>query len=252
VRFLNTPVGAVWRPAQDRHIYLLWIALVWAGMLFGFLPDLGRYFAEKPAPPWILDIHGIVNFVWLALVTVQIILIEVKRPALHRRLGWAIVVVSVAMVPLWLVAAMVDQARQIHHSDYAPQFLGLEFQATLIFPLLLAAGTILRRDLAAHKRLMILAAISILDPGTARAFANFSPWTPPGAAGWWVSYFWGNVLLTAAMMGWDWWKKGSVHPALLAGAGLLALGEAAAVWLEFAPWWHTDMIGLVHDWRWAG
>jgi hypothetical protein len=89
VRLLNPTVRPAWRAAQDRHIYLLWIAFVWAGMLFDFLPDLPRYFAEKPAPPWILDIHGIVNFVWLALVTAQIILIEVRRPALHRRLGWA-------------------------------------------------------------------------------------------------------------------------------------------------------------------
>ncbi|MFX5793251.1 hypothetical protein ABTD98_19480, partial [Acinetobacter baumannii] len=92
IGFLATPRGPAFAPARDRNIYVLWIALIWAGMLAGFLPDLSRYFAEKPTPPpWILHIHGIVYFVWLALVTAQIALVEVRKPALHKQLGWWLV-----------------------------------------------------------------------------------------------------------------------------------------------------------------
>ena len=44
----------------------------------------------------------------------------------------------------------------------------------------------------------------------------------------------------------------SAAAALLAGAGLLAIGEAAAVVLQFAPWWRAAMVRLVAWWGWAG
>jgi len=37
----------------------------------------------------------------------------------------------------------------------------------------------MRRDLAAHKRLMILLTACLLDPGTSRAWGFFSPITRP-------------------------------------------------------------------------
>ena len=39
---LKTPAGKAFLPARDRGIYVVWIALVWAGMMAGFLPDLRR------------------------------------------------------------------------------------------------------------------------------------------------------------------------------------------------------------------
>jgi FtsH-binding integral membrane protein len=252
LQYLKTPKGPGWAPARDRKIYILWIALIWAGMIAGFPADMARYLGESPPPPFILHFHGAIYFLWLVLVTAQIALIETGKPALHRKLGWAVVIVSAAIVPLGLVAAMVDQARQIGHKDYAPEFLGLEFQSMVVFPAFLATGTLLRRDLAAHKRLMILAAITILDPGTARAFSMFSPWKPGGAFGWWLSYFWADALMVAAMIGWDLWKRRKIHPALIVGAVAIAAGEAVAVWLQFAPWWHDAMVKLVDAWGWAG
>jgi hypothetical protein len=52
---LGTPGERAFLPTRDRHIYVLWIALVWAGMIAGFLPDLNRYMAEAPPPPLILQ-----------------------------------------------------------------------------------------------------------------------------------------------------------------------------------------------------
>ncbi|MBA2933941.1 hypothetical protein HZF05_07490 [Sphingomonas sp. CGMCC 1.13654] len=103
----------------------------------------------------------------------------------------------------------------------------------------------MHRDLAAHKRLMILLTICFLDPGTSRAWGFFSPIHPHGAFGWWLHFFWGNAAMLLAMMGWDVWHHGRVHPALLTGGALIAAGETAAVFLEFFPWWHEVAAGLV-------
>jgi len=249
---LSTPSGKAFAPSRDRHIYILWIALVWAGMIAGFLPDLGRYLAEKPAPPLVLHVHGMVYFAWLVVVTAQIALVEMRRPALHRRLGWWLVGLSVALVPLGLVAALADMTRAAAQTPYHPEFLGLEFQSLLVFSILLMLAVRMRGDLAAHKRLMILLTVCFLDPGTSRAFGTFSPIHPDGAFGWWLNYFWGNAAMMLAMLGWDRWRHGRIHPALLAGCALLASGEAVATILEFSPWWHVAAGQLVTAWGWAG
>ena len=245
-------LAADFAPRHDRRIYWLWIALVWAGMLIGFLPDLGRYMAESPAPPWVLHLHGVLYTLWLGAITAQIALVEVRNVALHRRLGWWVVGLSAALIPTGLIAAMVDMARAAAHPDYEPQFLGLEFQAMVVFGLLLTAGARLRGNLPAHRRLMILLPVSILDPGTSRLWSLFIPWHPPGPFGWWLHYFWGNALMVLLLLAWDRWHHGRVHPALWAGAALIAAGEAVAVWLQFSPWWHDVSAQLVAAWGWAG
>lgn len=248
----STPAGRAFMPARDRHIYILWIALVWAGMIAGFAPDLRRYLTEAPPPPLILHVHGAIYFLWLVAVTLQIALIERRNPALHRRLGWWLVGLSVALVPLGLVAAMVDMTRAAAHTPYEPEFLALEFQSMIVFAILLTLATRMRYDLAAHKRLMMLLTVVLLDPGTSRAWGFFGPFQLTGGFGWWFHFFWANALLLFAMIGWDAWRHGRVHPALIWGGALLAVGEAVALWLEFTPWWHVMAGQLVTAWGWAG
>jgi hypothetical protein len=252
---LKTPAGKAFALTRDRRIYIVWIALIWVGMIAGFLPDISRYLAEKPqAPPLILHLHGFIYFLWLVVATVQIALVEVRMPALHKQLGWWLVGLSVAIVPVGFVAAMVDMVREgrVSLAPYEPQFLGLEFQELLVFPILLWLAVRMRGDLAAHKRLMILLAVSILDPGTSRAFSFFSPIHPAGPFGFWLNYFWGNAAMVLAMMGWDLWRHGRIHPALITGGALLGAGEAVAVVLQFSPWWHDVAARLVIAWGWAG
>jgi len=250
---LKTPAGKAFRPADDRRIYLVWMALVWIGMLAGFLPDLKRYMAETPPPPWILHAHGIVYFLWLVFVTAQIVLVEVRKPQLHRTLGWWLVGLSVAMVPLGLTSNMVDMARSAAQPPpYRPEFLALEFQSMAVFAILLWLAVKMRRDIAAHKRLMMLLLVDFLDPGTSRALGMVLPPLPRGPFVFWFQFFWANALLLLMMMVWDKRRHGRVHPALWTGGALLAAGEVFAAALEFAPWWHDAMVRLVAAWGWTG
>jgi hypothetical protein len=140
---------------------VVWIALVWAAVLAGFGLDFARYLGESPPPPFILHFHAAVYVLWLGLVTLQILWVEVGNLRRHKQLGWLTVAVSVLMVPLGIEAAVVDQARQVTHPDYAPQFLSLEFEEMFAFSIFTAGGVIFRRNPAAHKRLMLSVA-----PGT--------------------------------------------------------------------------------------
>ena len=102
---------------------MVWMVMVWEAVLGGFGLDFSRYVQEIRPPPTVLHVHATVYVLWLLLGSVQILLVETGNIRLHMRLGWATAIVSAAMVPLGFVAAMVEQVRQIHQPDYAPQFL---------------------------------------------------------------------------------------------------------------------------------
>ena len=244
--------AGAWSAISDRRIYVVWIAIVWAAILAGFGLDFARYLGETPPPPFLLHVHAAVFVLWLALVTLQILLIETGNLRLHKQLGWLTVAVSILIVPLGLAAALVDQVRQVAHADYAPQFLALEFEEIISFSVFMAAGVIYRRNPAAHKRLMLLSAVAISDAGFARIWLLGIKTEIPGLFGWWLQYFWGIFLILVAMGVWDLWRRRRIHPAVLFGAALLWTGEIVTTILNFSPPWRGLMVRLVAAWGYAG
>ena len=240
-------------PARtDRNAYVVWMAIVWIAILGGFGLDLKRYLGETPPPPSILHIHAAVYVVWLILVSVQIFLVQTGDIRLHMRLGWATAIFSAAMVPLGLAAAMVDQARQVGHPDYAPQFLALEFEEMFGFSTCIIAGLLSRRNLAEHKRWMILSAVAISDAGFARMWLMGINHTFPGPFGWWLEYFWGITLMLIAMLAWDWFRYKRVMRSVAWGAAVLWGGEITVTILNFNPAWKSLMDALVRLWGFTG
>jgi hypothetical protein len=249
---LEREISTALPPRTDRNAYIVWMAIIWAAILGGFGLDFMRYMHETPPPPGILHIHAAVYVSWLILVSVQIFLVQTGNIRVHMRLGWATAIVSAAMVPLGLVAALVDQARQVGHPDYAPQFLALEFEEMFAFSTFIIAGLLSRRNLAEHKRWMILSAVAISDAGFARIWLMGINHTFPGRFGWWLQYFWGITLLLIAMLAWDWFRHKRVIRSLVWGAAVLWGGEIAATILNFSPAWKSSMVALVRMWGYTG
>jgi hypothetical protein len=236
----------------DRKVALAWILGIWTFALFGFGADFARFLHETPAPPFVLGLHGAFSVTWLALVSTQVVLAETNRIRLHRTLGWWTIGVSAAMVPLGVVAAMVDMARSASHPDYAPQFLGEEFQDILAFAVCTTVGVLTRKDRIQHSRWMILAAVALADVGPGRIWTNLVNPTPANPLQVWLTYYWGTALLILAMAGWDLFKRGRLTRAVMLGGALLWGGEALASVLYFNPAWKSAMAGLVTAWGWAG
>jgi hypothetical protein len=247
-------MASVTLPAQaDRKVTLVWILAIWTFALFGFGADFARFLHETPAPPLILGVHGGFSVAWLALVSTQVLLAETGDIRLHRRLGWYAVSVSAAMVPLGVTAAMVDMARQVGHADYAPQFLGEEFQDIFAFAVCTAAAVVTRRRRADHSRLMILAAVALADVGPGRIATNLVfPGAPTRPLEVWLIYYWGTALVLISMLAWDLIRRRRVMLSTLLGAALLWSGEALVSELYFVPAWKTAMARLVQAWGWTG
>ena len=78
-----------------------------------------------------------------------------------------------------------------------PQFLSIAFSGVLCMAVLLPWGVLMRRNSAAHRRVLILATICISDAGFSRFVSLFLP-APTTFLGTYLFYEGGNVLLIAS------------------------------------------------------
>ncbi|HEY2736755.1 MAG TPA: hypothetical protein VGK45_00030, partial [Thermoanaerobaculia bacterium] len=49
---------ATWSAREDRKAFLVWLALLWIGVLAGFGVDLPRFLHEAPPPPLVVHVHA--------------------------------------------------------------------------------------------------------------------------------------------------------------------------------------------------
>jgi hypothetical protein len=122
-----------------------------------------------------LSLHGIALTAWFALFLAQTLLVRGGRIAVHRLLGATSVVVVAAVVATCLVVVF-----DIVHSWRAAgadvegnrQLLSMivwgNLGAVLAYVVFYVRGVLKRRDATAHKRLMLLASLSIISPAVSR------------------------------------------------------------------------------------
>lgn len=130
---------------------------------------LKSYFGAPPLVP-LLQLHGLVFTSWILLFLLQILLVATNRTRIHRRIGIAGVVIAGLMVIVGVATALI-RARQnfVLSGDTAPlSFLTIPLGDLLLFSALVGGGFYFRRRADVHKRLMLLATISILPAAVAR------------------------------------------------------------------------------------
>lgn len=132
------------------------------------------------APP-VIYVHGALLFAWLIFFIAQASLIRVRNVSVHRRLGWlgaslgiAVVISGVAVSFHRTLRELAAGAGDVVLREFVNNLIGL-----LIFGALVAAAIVLRRDRESHKRLILLATISIVGAAWSRfdqffaAFENY-------------------------------------------------------------------------------
>ncbi len=117
----------------------------------------------------LVHIHGALFTSWVLLFIVQTTLIASRRVAMHRRLGMAGAMLAVAMVVAGVSIAIVTAARGSAPPEMDPlAFLAIPITDMVLFATFVGTALALRRDKETHKRLMLLAYISISVPAIAR------------------------------------------------------------------------------------
>lgn len=236
-----------WEIPADRKASAVWLGLILLGMFAGFGIDFAGFLREKPPAAGIAYLHAAIFVGWLVLVTTQVAFVLRGRMSQHRRLGSKAGYIALLMIPVGLATGL-TAAAQGHEP---PRFIALHLVDLLGFITFIGFGLLYRDHPAAHKRLMMLAMVSLADPGFARAteYVFHDPKTP---FSWFVAIFYGNVSLVAAMFGWDIWRHRKVHPALLIGGTSLIGAELLTAFAYFNPTWSAIATSIVHAWGYTG
>ena len=231
----------------DRNFFLAYVALFWLGILMGFVPDVIQHVQKhKPPYPLIVHFHAAAFVGWLALVTTQVLLIRARRTDLHRKLGVAGVFLAIAMVVLGPVTALVVDHYRLGTPDSDPPFLSVQLFDIIGFAGMAAAAIALRAYPSAHKRLMLLALLSIVDAGFARWLGD--PMTKLLGNGFWpfvAESYLANVILIFGIGGYDLVTRRRLHPAYLAGAAWVLATQMTAAWLYVSPFWKPIALNII-------
>jgi hypothetical protein len=179
-------------------------------------------------------VHGALFTAWVILFVVQTALISARRVAVHRRLGIAGAVLAAAMVIAGAQVAVSSAAR----GSAPPGMTPLAFLVIPLFDLVLFAGfvsaaLVARRHKEAHKRLMLLAYVSIITAAIAR-LPGVLPLGPP-------AFFGISLLFVAAGAIYDFVSRGRIHKVYLWGGAILVVSvplrlaiASTGAWQSFA------------------
>ena len=155
---------------------------------------------------------------WILLLVAQTSFVAVGRVDMHRRLGLAGFGLACLLVLVGLAVTCESLARGVLGlGDPRLRFPFLQVLDLLVFPTLVYFGYRQRFNPAAHKRLMLIATITLLDAAFVR----------------WPVLIVGNFLiaemccysLLLLLAGFDLWSTGKVHRATLWGSALLILAH---------------------------
>ena len=163
--------------AIERRFYLGFVLVIFAAVLLGFGRTffLRAWFPEwvelhAPKEPYFL-LHGVFAAAWFVTLIAQSSLITAGRVDMHRRLGTISLGLAAAVVVTGVAAAVIAARRPTGFIDIEapPQvFLAIPLLGLLPYVAFVALAYAFRRNAQAHKRLMLLATIAVLDAGIAR------------------------------------------------------------------------------------
>ncbi len=232
----------------DRNFFLAWVALMWLGVLGGFVPEIVQHVAKHEKPfPWIIHVHAAFFMGWLALLTAQVGLIRVRRPDLHRRLGAWMTAWAAAMIVVGPATAVVmDRLHKAEGRPGALEFFAVQGTDILAFAGLTGAALLLRHQSSAHKRLMLLGTIYITDAGFGRLIGGqVSQLLGGGPVAGIVGAYGAVDLLVLGIGAYDLITRRRLHPAWLAGAAWVAINQLGASAALFSPAWSALSARLI-------
>jgi hypothetical protein len=167
-------------PAQhtgfQHRYYRITAITVTAIIIAGFVPVYTlRVRRHDPHLTLLVQVHGLAMVSWIALYLVQTHLIARGRADLHRRLGALGAILIVVMLSTGIPVLLNAAARQALGAYGAPFYLRLvAFDGVnlSLFACLAAYAVVMRSRADYHKRLMLLATLSLLGPAFGRLTAT--------------------------------------------------------------------------------
>jgi hypothetical protein len=230
----------------DRNFFLVYVLLIWFGILNGFVPEIVSHLSKHQPFPLIVHVHAVAFMGWLVLLSVQVLFIRARRVDLHRRLGVAGAALAAAMIVLGPATALYMQRYHFGTPDSDPPFLAVQLSDIAAFAGLTIAAIALRKDSAAHKRLILLATLYISDAGFARFLGDgVHSLLGGGFLPFMAEAYLANDILVLGIGAYDLATRRRLHPAYVAGALWTLALQLTASWLYHAAFFKSVALGLI-------
>jgi hypothetical protein len=211
-----------------------------------WLPLAKRSFSASP----VVHFHGFLFFTWTLFFVLQSWLAASGRVERHRAMGIVGVSLATAMTIFGFLVSVhvMKHSAALGQTDAGLAFSIVPLSGIAFFAVVFSLAIANARYAETHKRLMLLAGISLLDAAVARWFLTFlAPSGPPGPppvpvtiAPAFVAY----MLLAAAMV-FDWRTRGRVHPVYIYG-GLALIAVKLLNWpISTTAAWHSIAGGIL-------
>ena len=180
----------------------------------------------------LVHLHGALFTSWVVLFIVQTVLISARRVSVHRRLGVAGAVLASAMVAVGTITAVATAKRGGAPPGIEPlAFLAIPLFDMVLFASFVATALVLRRRKEAHKRLMLLAYVSIMAAPAAR-LPGLLPLGP-------FVFFGVAFVFVIAGAVYDFVSRGRVHPAYVWGGALFLISVPLRLMISSSAAWHA-------------
>jgi hypothetical protein len=237
--------------SQTPYFYFYMALACMAVAFIGFaptywLPMASRSFSGAP----VIHFHGLLFFTWTLYFAFQSWLAASGKIARHRSIGMIGVSLATAMTIFGFLAAVEAMKRSatIGQTDAGIAFAIVPLSGILFFAVVFALAIAAIRRPETHKRLMLLAGISLLDAAVARWFLTFlAPPGPPGPPPVPVTIppaFVAYLLLVVAIVH-DWRTRGRPHPVYVYGGAALIAVKLLNWPVSATPLWHSLAGGIL-------
>ena len=223
----------------DRQFFSAIAVLLAVVVAIGFAPTYymaGGFLA--PLPSRVVHIHAAVFTAWMILLIVQTGLVSARRVGWHRRLGMAGFLLAVAMVVMVVLTAagLADRVKGERSMELVLGLLAFTFTDAFDFAILAGFAYWLRRNAAAHKRLIMIATVALTR-------AAFFRWHVPILYRQMYPAYAATYVLLLLLVAYDLWSLHKLHRATLWGSlFLISMGQLtrvvapSATWHAFAHW----------------
>lgn len=224
---------------QRRHTF--YVAMACLVALLALIGFSRRYILPLAAgtfdAPAIVRFHGIITFLWIALLVAQVMLAAKGRITAHRNFGMAGIALGTLVIYTAAQIAVLLLARELKDGGPSPR----EFSATLMSWVLLSATlfgfAIAKIDTPeTHKRLILLTSFVFLNAALARIIQLFD-----GSLTRLIRNDLAGVAcdaLIAIAVAYDFKTRGRPHFAYVVGGIYIVAIQVATLYVRTTPTWH--------------
>jgi hypothetical protein len=217
---------------RDDYFFVAMFLLVLAVVFIGFAHTyyLAGIFHAK-LPSLLVHVHGAVFSCWILLLFAQTALVSIGRVNWHKRLGILGAFLAGSMVIVGFATLVAALRRHATFGMSTEALFADDVLQLSLFAVLVGWALLVRADSAAHKRLMLLATVSLLGPALSR---------------WPFAFVFSSIFVFIGMLDsfviflivYDLWSRRRVHRVTICGSLLIILMQASTVPLGHAAFWH--------------